>query len=161
MATPKFRNYISKKTGSPQAVLVEIKIEGLQDVMEAAAKIGSEGPKAMGRALYAEGLYIMTKAKLLTPVRYGFLRASGRLDEPVISYLGTNVSVEMGFGGPAGRGNLSETNTEEVGYALPVHEDLNAYHKVGQAKFLEQPLLAAMANMERELATRIKADLRL
>lgn len=159
MAKPSFSNYISKRTGGPQAFIVGFEIEGLEQAVANVWEYGLEGPKAMGRALYAEALLIMAVAKKLTPVRYGFLRASGRVDVPQITL--STISVEMGFGGPAGTGNLGETNKQDVGYALPVHENLSAHHPVGQAKFLEQPALSMAANLEKNLAIRIKADLNL
>ena len=80
----------------------------------------------MERSLYKYGNTEMTEAKRLTPVEHGDLRDSGTVDEP--QWSGSNLSLELGFGGAA------------EDYARAVHEDLEAYHAQGQAKFLETPL---------------------
>ena len=79
----------------------------------------------------------MTEAKDRTPVDTGALRASGHVINPVN---GDELTATLGFGGPAGIGNQGDTNHVDVGYALTVHEDLDAHHPVGQAKYLESPI---------------------
>lgn len=98
--------------------------------------------KATAVAAFEEGNRIMTKAKPLTPVDKGPLRASGSVNNPVIE--GQTVVVNMGFGGPS------------APYAIIVHEDLNAHHTVGQAKFLEQPLNESTIGMADRIAARVK-----
>ena len=93
----------------------------------------------MGRKLYQDAEEVMTESKeRYVPVLTGALRASGHVGQPKAN--GSRVSVELGFGGPA------------VGYAEYVHEDLNAQHAVGQAKYLEIPLRAKLTQIERDLA---------
>jgi hypothetical protein len=65
----------------------------------------------------------------------------------------------VGFCGPAGAGNAGETNDEDVGYAVYVHEDLSARHTKGKAKFLEDPLNRRLPEMARRLAERIRKRL--
>jgi hypothetical protein len=87
------------------------------------------------------GEEIMTQAKALTPVDTGVLRASGFVELTknreesgsgrFAAGGGRDASVTVGFGGPAQE------------YAEAVHDDLSASHTVGQAKFLEQPVLRA------------------
>jgi hypothetical protein len=96
--------------------------EAAADLMALAKK----SPRAMERALYKYGNVEMTEAKRLTPVEFGTLRDSGVVDEP--EWQGNTLSMELGFGGAA------------EDYALYVHEDMEAFHKHGQAKFLEIPL---------------------
>lgn len=116
----------------------------------AAGLMALEGavPEAMGTALYefAEG-DLLPLAKERTPVDYGILRDSGLVKLPKITKDG--VTVEIGFGGGAAH------------YALWVHEDLEAKHEVGQAKFLESAindlagsfLPTVAANLARVLGT--------
>ena len=100
----------------------------------------------------------MTKAKRRTPVDTGALRSSGHVQPPKRE--GTELHVLFGFGGPAGAGNLGETNDEPVGYAVYVHEDLTARHKVGQAKYLESAVNDMRAKypdiIRRALARRLR-----
>jgi hypothetical protein len=103
--------------------------------------IAKETPQVVANALYAEGQIEMTEAKRRTPVDTGELRASGYVGEPEIR--GRRVTVDMGFGGAASE------------YAVYVHEDLEALHPVGQAKYLESTLLESAPHMANRVARRI------
>jgi hypothetical protein len=85
-------------------------------------------PERVGSALFrvCDGR-LMPQMIADTPVDTGALRASGHTQLPVID--GSTVTVTMGFGGPA------------VDYAIYVHENLEAHHPVGHAKFMERVLL--------------------
>lgn len=101
--------------------------------------------KAAASALFKEGERIMAKAKPLTPVLTGVLRETGHVQLPVIE--GDKISDTFGFGGPA------------APYAVYVHENLEAHHLVGQAKFLEQPMLELESGRMNRIAQDIKNDL--
>ncbi len=102
--------------------------------------------RAVGAALYQEAERIMADSKEnYVPVDWGNLRASGHVDEPKVS--GTGASVELGFGGPA------------TPYALRQHEELSYTHEVGEAKYLEKPLIAAMDGLAARLGARIRREL--
>lgn len=120
-----------------------VEVEGDLELHRLLMQLGDEGPMAVARALYQESERVMTNAKRLTPVKTGNLRASGHVSLP--AFTDDAVEVVLGFGGPAGSGNHGgESNAEEVGYAVYVHEDMTKHHPVGQAKFLEQPAMEAM-----------------
>jgi hypothetical protein len=97
---------------------------GLRDGVSAnLRRLADRTPDAAGGALYVEAEIEMTEAKARTPVDTGALRGSGYVDQP--QYSGREIRVELGFGGPA------------AGYAVIVHEDLEAIHpRGGQAKYL-------------------------
>lgn len=112
------------------------------------------GP-AVASALYREAEETITDAKRITPVDEGVLRSSGHVQLPVQD--GDRIVVQMGFGGPAGSGNhAGDTNQKDVGYAVYVHEDLDAHHPVGQAKFLEQPLGERRGGFADRVARRVE-----
>lgn len=90
-------------------------------------------PGAVARALYEEAEIEMTEAKQRTPVDQGNLRDSGIVEQPVIA--GQEITVRLAFGGPA------------APYALFVHEDLDAFHTVGQAKYLESVITESAPHM--------------
>lgn len=117
-------------------------IKGLETLRPALEKWGRQAAEAGGAALYQEAEGILTEAKRLTPVDTGTLRASGHVQLPVIGPL--FVSVALGFGGAA------------KDYAVYVHENLLVHHEVGQAKFLEQPVLEWQRGAEQALAKRIR-----
>lgn len=138
--------------------------------------------KGLEAALFVEAEQTMTRAKTrFVPVDTGILRASGHVQKPTRP-TPTSVEVELGFGGPAGAGNLGESNSEAVGYAVRVHENLETFGSspgggsrntgpgavrrgrprqfVGQAKFLEEPLRERIRGMPARLARRLKRNIR-
>jgi hypothetical protein len=66
----------------------------------------------------------------LVPVRTGALKASGYITP--VEVQGEIATVEVGYSAP---------------YAAAVHEDLEAQHPTGQAKFLEQPVNEAIPEL--------------
>jgi hypothetical protein len=86
--------------------------------------------KELASGLYQLGEEVMADARPRTPVEFGHLRQSGHVELPAWS--GSEVSVTVGFGGPA------------APYAIYVHENLEAHHEVGQAKYLEEACLTVL-----------------
>jgi len=76
-----------------------------------------------------------------TPVRFGALRASTRVLTP--EWDGNTLTVIIAVG---------DTSTP---YAIYVHENLDAFHKVGQAKFLESTLMESRPYMAARIARRL------
>lgn len=108
-------------------------------------QLGDHAADDLGAELYQEGQGIVTQAQGLAPVKTGALRGSGYVAEP--ERVGDTVRVEMGFGGPA------------APYALIVHEDLNAFHKVGEALFMAQPFRWAITGMSQRIADGLRRRL--
>lgn len=123
-------------------------------ISEILAAAGSKRLPLIGKGLYREGQGIMSQSRPLVPVLTGALRASGYVDEPVIEgaeLTGQRVSVKLGYGGVASK--VNPVTGERAGvYALPVHENLEAFHHVGMAKYLEVPFNAARRGMGERLA---------
>lgn len=133
------------------------KVSGLDRLVRAKNRRKSDLVPAVESALFVEGEETITAAKRITPVDEGVLRSSGHVRLPVRE--GSTIVVECGFGGPAGTGNQGETQDEDVGYAVFVHEDLTAHHTVGQAKYLEVPVNARRATLPERIAERVDAKL--
>jgi hypothetical protein len=76
------------------------------------------------------------------PVKDGILRGSGYVELNADGEL----RVTLGFGGPAGA------------YAVPQHERLDYRHTVGEAKYLEKPLMAAASTLAADLAASIREE---
>ena len=102
--------------------MAEIKLEGFIELNNKFKKSISEISDVIQDALLDCGNDLQQKAQDLTPVRTGALKASAFTEA---DKQGKNPSVVVGF---------------EEEYAIYVHENLEAYHDNGQAKFLEQPL---------------------
>lgn len=109
-------------------------------LLEAARRV----PRIVGAALYQEALIETKESARRTPVDTGALRASHETAPPV--YAGSNITVTITVGGPT------------APYALIVHEDLNAHHPVGQAKFLESTLNESAPFIAERLGRRIRVE---
>lgn len=154
---------------------VKLELKGLEQMTARLKALATVAPKAAGAALYREGERIMTEAKGRTPVDTGALRNSGHVTLPEMTLGG--IQVVLGFGGPAGIGNQGKTNDKDVGYAVYVHEDLTASHvkklskkeaakrgvefgEIGEAKFLENALLAAAPGFAERVAADAEEELK-
>ena len=107
--------------------------------------LSRKAPKAIERAVYRFAQIEMTEMKRLVPVDTGALKGSGFVEQPVRT--GNKVTLTLGFGGAA------------ADYAIPVHEDLEAFHRVGQAKYVEQPLAESAAHFPSRVAADVADDL--
>jgi hypothetical protein len=123
--------------------------------MKQLGKLNKEQKRLLAKAIKDESEEVMTASKEQVPVDTGALRSTGHVQDPVTKR--NEVSITMGYGGIAGPGGpfISKKTGKvvtEVGYAVAVHENLDAHHKVGNAKFLERPFLAARREIDRALA---------
>lgn len=98
-------------------------------------------PIAAARALREEAEIEMAESKERVPVRFGILRASGYVAPPKFDR--GRVSVELGYG---------------TSYAVQVHEDLDAFHRVGEAKYLESVLMESAPYMAVRVGRRLNLD---
>jgi hypothetical protein len=98
-------------------------------------------PKEVERALFQEASVEQKEVRRRTPVDLGDLRRSIAVVGPTRA--GKVVFVKIVAGGPA------------APYAIYVHENLTAYHKVGQAKFLESVIMESRPYMAARVAKRI------
>lgn len=111
-------------------------------------KIAAKFPDRVAAAIYQEAQVEMTESKRRCPVDItedaphpGQLRASGRVAEP--ERVGRRISVTMSYGGPA------------IDYAIHVHENPDAFHPVGQWKYLESVLNESQPHMNARIARRV------
>ncbi len=101
-------------------------------------------PNVVIRALYIEAEIEVKEVTRRTPVDTGELRASVFQKGPVREW--RTIYTLIVAGGPA------------APYAIHVHENLEAFHKVGQAKFIESVILESRAFMGQRLARRIEIN---
>jgi hypothetical protein len=118
---------------------ITIALEGLIETKERyhALANASNATRALAGAIYKRESVVLALAQFLCPVRYGTLRRSGLAHLPEIA--GETVTGEVSFGNSA------------VDYAWIVHENLQAFHKNGQAKYLETAALAEKEGTIEEL----------
>ncbi len=98
--------------------------------------------KRIGDAMIAEMEVELKEVVRRTPRDSGALQKSEKLIGPAIE--GNSVIVLIVAGGP------------DAPYAMIVHEDLEAFHKVGQAKYLESVLMEARSFIGARVARRLK-----
>ena len=99
-------------------------------------------PRAIAQAIYEEANVIFARSQVLVPVDTGILRGSGGVSSPQQGDKG--YFVDIFYGGPA------------APYALYVHEIIGNYHNPPtQAKYLEQPVMEAMSNIQENIKGRI------
>lgn len=128
-----------------------------KSVLQMLTEFGNKAEVSLGKQLYREATGIVEAARGLTPVDTSTLRSALGVAEPERD--GNVITVEMGVGGPAGDKLNEKTGEMASSYALHVHEDLEAFHKVGTAKFLEMPFNAAKKGMAARIAAGMKADM--
>ncbi len=106
------------------------------------ALIATKMPLAFGRALYEEALIETKESIRRTPRDTGALRGSHETGRP--EHKGRDISVTIRVGGPA------------AGYAVHVHENLEADHPVGRAKFLESTINESAPHMPSRVSVRMR-----
>lgn len=122
------------------------KLVGADAVRQRLERLASLAPDAIGRAMRQEIEIEATEAKLRTPVDTGTLRGTVHAFGPERRW--RTIQVGIAAGGPA------------APYALYVHEDLEAFHKVGQAKYIESVLNEAAPHLPARILRRVESELK-
>ena len=135
---------------------LQIKVEGTKELRELLSELSKQYPEIARAALYRQAeIRIMTPSKRdFVPVKDGHLRNSGHVVAEK-----DQIKVTLGFGGPAGIGNAGQTNSQDVGYAIVQHENLDFAHGVGEAKYLEKPFMEALPNLPMWIAEDMWPDI--
>ena len=124
---------------------MKIYFPDLDRIQKALAQSGPEGVKVAARALRNEAQEAFAVSQDEVPVDTGALKASGRVRPEVGVYeSGNEVYVEITYGGAA---------TE---YSIYVHENLQAFHPHGKAKYLEDPLTRQVSGISGRIADKIE-----
>ena len=106
-------------------------------------------PDEIKQAMIVEETGTLELARSRTPVEAGDLKKSGRLGDYTISGYESSLPIIFGEG-------LTSRNPD--GYAIYVHENLQAHHPVGQAKFLESAVLDRILDKSKRMAANIKLE---
>ena len=101
-------------------------------------------PSELARALYQETNIELTEVKRRTPVDTNALRSSEFVMGPVFQK--NEITTAIVAGGPSAE------------YAIYVHEDLDAHHDVGEAKYIERPLFESAPHFPARVARRIELN---
>ena len=123
---------------------------GVEEVQRTLDRMARNIPGEVGAGMFQEAQIEATESRERTPVKEGILKGSHIVEEPVIR--GDDISVTISVGGP------TADSPEGAGYAIPVHEDLDAFHPVGQAKFLESTINESKPHMAKRIGKRIQLN---
>lgn len=132
-------------------------VTGDKEIIERMKQIVREHPKELAQALYEESELLMTKSKEQIPVDTGAAKNSAHVDEPIISF--DNVSIELGYGGTATKINPKSGELTTT-YLIKLHENMDVRHKVGKAKFLEDPVKEWKSTLVTKLVEKVQTILR-
>jgi hypothetical protein len=117
-------------------------LEGDAELQAVLRSAQLNAPKAVAMAIWEEANVIFAKSQILVPVDTSALRGSGGVS--AIQSSGQGMYVDIFYGGPA------------APYALYVHEIIGNYHKPPtQAKYLEQPFMQSLAEIQNNISRRI------
>ncbi len=114
-------------------------VTGVADMQAQLHGLAFRARVVAGMALKHRADAVMDRSKEeFVPVKTGRLRETGRVDQ--VAFSGSNISVELKYGGP------------QAPYAILQHETPWFQHRVGQWKFLEQPLYEEAGSMLPQIA---------
>lgn len=116
-------------------------LQGAAEMRARLLRLAQRLPNELARAIYQETEIEATEVKRRTPVDEGTLRGTVHVEGPFQER--RMIYTKIVAGGPA------------APYAVYVHEDLEAFHKVGQAKFIESVLLESTSHLLARVARRI------
>ena len=122
---------------------VEYSMTGTDKLRNALLHLLKATPERMAAQVHGMAEEAMTESKKRTPVDLGDLKRSGNVKPPVVTK--DSISVRMGYGDTA------------VNYALFVHEDVNARHKVGRSHYLSSVIDELRPKFLKKLSVRMSA----
>lgn len=122
---------------------IKFQLKDTQNVRKKIQSLLKVMPNIMKTAVREEAEIEATESKRRTPVDLGTLRSTIHVEGPDLLPNGS-VTAAIVAGGPA------------APYAVYVHEDLAAHHKVGQAKFIESTLKESAPFLPARVAKRIQ-----
>lgn len=112
---------------------MSIKFRGVREVTSNMRRSANGAQSGAARGARSLANQVLRESQSLVPVETGALKASGRVESHMNM---KGISVSVAYGARDAR-NSSR-------YAVYVHEDLNAFHPHGTAKFLEIAWLGVM-----------------
>lgn len=124
-------------------ISADLKIKGAKEITNNLRAYSERFPDKAADALYdVMSNDVEPEVYDETPVKSGNLRDTIHTADPEVN--GKRISCQILAGGP------------DAPYALIVHEDLDAFHAVGDAKYIERPLNRASKDMAQRLADRLQ-----
>jgi len=121
--------------------MINFSISGTLDMLKKIQKINAYSPSEFGRALAKETDIEVLECKRQSPVESHDMQREIHREGPFIE--GRRIWCEI------------QTGEKSIDYALKQHEDLDLFHSVGNAKFIEGPIKESAPSMGKRVAARI------
>lgn len=118
-----------------------IELVGTDKLVNLLIRVGADLTPTLARAIYEEGQLAFRTSQKRVPYRFGILKGSGRLFEPVVQ--GDDIDVTLGYGGAARK------------YAMAVHEIDKNYRSGKTHKYLSSAVEERVPQMNARLTARI------
>jgi hypothetical protein len=122
----------------------KMSMSGAEKMRAKLKRLAEKFPDEVARALYQETEVEVKEVKMRTPVDTGTLRGTVHQVGPFRN--GRMIYSLIAAGGPA------------APYAIYVHENLEAHHPVGQAKFIESVIMESRPYLAARVAKRIELN---
>lgn len=122
---------------------IEFTYSGTKEMRQKAKKLQDDSRRSMLKSVDNFTTTEMREMKKRTPVETGELQDSGYTEKA--HFVGDQVQARLGF-------------TAE--HAMVVHEDLEAFHRVGQAKYMESVINESAPYFPTRVAEDMKGDLK-
>lgn len=130
--------------------MIKASLNGANEMVKKLRQVASKFPDHVAAALYQEAQIEATEMKRRTPV-------DTRPNAPHPGNLRNSIHVE----GPDRRGrsiSVTIATGAQAPYAIFVHEDPDAFHPVGQWKFMESVLQESRPHMAARIANRVNLN---
>ena len=141
---------------------ITFKLKGSKSLASKLEKYTEAASEEVKRTLVSEAEGIMSESKeKFVPVMTGALRGSGFVEPPKVQ--GGNMSVTLGFGGPAAPYAVivhENPRSGKPGGKSPGGEMYKNFSRVGQWKYLEVPFNKRSKNVGSKIASNIKSATR-
>ena len=121
--------------------MINFSISGTMAMLSKIQKNNAYSPEAFGSALAKETDIEVKECQKESPVDSGDMRGEIHREGPFRE--GRRIWCEI------------QTGPKSIDYALQQHEDLDLFHPVGKAKFIEDPIKASAPHMGSRVAARI------
>lgn len=116
---------------------------GIVEIKSRLTRVKKGFRERMGQAVFQELDIERVEAQRLVPYLTGDLHDSIRVEGPFETAQGVYATLRAG--------------NETVGYAIPVHEDPDAFHPRGEYKFIERPLMESAPYMASRISVRFQS----
>ncbi len=122
--------------------MITIEVKSPSEVMRKIHEFAQSFPTVTAKKVNEEFGVVGGESQEEAPVKTGQMRASLLVEPAQVS--DGRISITLGY---------------HKNYSIYVHENLEAYHKVGKAKFLEDPLMRHLQTLPQELVDAVEQSL--